>query len=604
MFYQVVNPQSLSLLIEFTYETDTDTPEMPQNRNTVRNSLVIRPDLGQRLRNDKDLKILIYCRETHDPTPHPTVDIKFPNQIEIKVNNIEVKHNFKGLKNKPGSTKPADITALLQKYSGQDNSIHITYALTTKRFSYGIYLARYVSADKLVDRIKAGNFIPKDKTLQKMMKSNAESDIVATSVRLSLKDPVSTVRIALPVRSSHCEHSQCFDGAMFLQLQEQAPQWNCPVCSKHVAFESLCVDKYFEDILNRTSATTEKVEIEPTGEWRPVKEDDESDNQANGTTSKKRAAYDDDFDDLIELDEPVSKPVNGLKRESFQLPSLSPMTNQSFPIYTPPLSSREASVAQSASSAQRPGNKRPQSTVIDLTLSDEDEDEPPRPAKRQSTIQSQRQTGAQSNSYNTPTSLPDPRLQPPPPQPHQHQQNYSTSNLGQANAYRSAQYPPPNSTATTTQQQRRQSYNTPNALNLHPHNSLSPSIHTPSPFSPHPPSPAWPQHPRPATVQHAGYQHQQQQQSTSLFPPPSASFPIRPPSAPSAQNTQSNSSSAMHSGGGLRLPPLQMMNQTSSNNHTSSFSPAELPQDSFTGWRDAGAFGDDWDFGSFGSNPA
>src|SRR6266480_1505324 len=76
-----------------------------------------------------------------------------------------------------------------------------------------------------------------------MSKAN-DPDIVATSTVMSLKDPVSYLRIQVPCRSNVCSHNQCFDATSFLQLQEQAPTWSCPICSKTVAFESLAVDQY------------------------------------------------------------------------------------------------------------------------------------------------------------------------------------------------------------------------------------------------------------------------------------------------------------------------------------------------------------------------
>lgn len=276
-------------------------------------------------------------------TPYANADVAFPHQIDIKTNDAEVKSNFKGLKNKPGSTKPADITTFIKKLGEQQNTVAVTYALTSKRFSFAIYLVRYASSDKLIERIKNGNVIPKQKVLDDMSRANADPDIAATSVRMSLRDPVSMMRITLPVRSSHCTHHQCFDGAMFLQMQEQAPQWSCPVCTKPVPFESLCIDKYFEDILGKTSRSTEKVDIEPTGQWTVIKEEE---SQPNG-----RAAYDDDFDEPVEVSLP----------------------NLAAPSPTPAVSVTPAPV----------GTKRPQEAVIDLTFSDDEDEQPPRPAVRQ-----------------------------------------------------------------------------------------------------------------------------------------------------------------------------------------------------------------------------
>ena len=58
-------------------------------------------------------------------------DIAFPYQSELKVNGGDVKANLRGLKNKPGSTRPVDITDSLRlKPNTYTNNIEFTYALT------------------------------------------------------------------------------------------------------------------------------------------------------------------------------------------------------------------------------------------------------------------------------------------------------------------------------------------------------------------------------------------------------------------------------------------------------------------------------------------
>ena len=73
---------------------------------------------------------------------------------------------------------------------------------------------------------------------------NSEPDIEATSQKLSLKCPITYMRLGLPCRATTCTHIQCFDAASYLQLQEQGPQWICPICEKPAPFESLAVDEY------------------------------------------------------------------------------------------------------------------------------------------------------------------------------------------------------------------------------------------------------------------------------------------------------------------------------------------------------------------------
>jgi E3 SUMO-protein ligase PIAS1 len=60
-------------------------------------------------------------------------NIAFPHQSELRVNTKEIKANLRGLKNKPGSTRPVDITAALHlQPPNYINNVEFTYALTTK----------------------------------------------------------------------------------------------------------------------------------------------------------------------------------------------------------------------------------------------------------------------------------------------------------------------------------------------------------------------------------------------------------------------------------------------------------------------------------------
>jgi len=74
---------------------------------------------------------MIYCA-ADAMSPFSRVDIEFPYQLEIKINQDEVKVNLRGLKNKPGTTRPADVSGLLRAKTGYSNHMVVTYALTKK----------------------------------------------------------------------------------------------------------------------------------------------------------------------------------------------------------------------------------------------------------------------------------------------------------------------------------------------------------------------------------------------------------------------------------------------------------------------------------------
>lgn len=351
---------------------------------------------------------MVYCGLEAEHSPK---DITFPAQIDLKCNTESFSGNLRGVKKKPGTTKPADVTPFLQKKVGYPNKILISYAGTDKRFQFLAYLVRRHSVENLVGRIKRGQNISKQTVLSEMISKAKDPDIVATSTIMSLKCPLSAMRMQLPCRSTVCNHNQCYDATSFLQLQEQAPQWSCPVCNKTFSFQSLVVDQYVQDILTSTSSAVEQVTIEPDGQWQQGVHSNNDFRapaaRASGTSSTKRKASEVfDLDGGVEIVERASNTpiINHDRHKS---------TPQAYP--TPSFTtSREPSTAASTSS--RSASKRPAEPVIDLTLSSEDEDDDPvkrRPVKRQSTagsislvpnFQAQGSSTLQSGQRSTPTS--------------------------------------------------------------------------------------------------------------------------------------------------------------------------------------------------------
>lgn len=387
----------------------TELPDMPSHRHTVSIQVTLSDHICERLRADTNLRIMLYCTAPSPIGRYELSEISFPNSIEVRMNQEAVPSNYRGLKNKPGTTKPADLTNFVRKQGRYPNVLNINYAQTQKRFSVIVSLVQKVPAETLLAKVKNGHMISKDKVLREsklheLVKLNKrihadvaavrakaqDADIVATSSVMSLKDPVSTMRMELPCRSTICMHNQCFDALCFIQLQEQAPTWTCPVCSKAISFEGLAVDHYVLDILNSTDTSVEQVVVEPDGAWKEVKPD----NDDSGDKSRTGASYDDDSDmDIVE----ISDGRSGVPLNRSSGPPVTPGVGQHM---TPPLSSREQSVSQQTSRGKRP------SAVIDLTLSDDDDDdddEPPRPAKRVSV----------AGSYSTPASIPDRNMEPP-----------------------------------------------------------------------------------------------------------------------------------------------------------------------------------------------
>ncbi|KAF2203440.1 hypothetical protein GQ43DRAFT_265304 [Delitschia confertaspora ATCC 74209] len=342
----------------------------PSHRQSKEIDLILTMTWSDQLRTEPNMRLMLFSYMDQTLGPYQKADVAFPSQIEVKLNGDEVKGNYKGLKNKPGSTRPADITDYVRKAPGYKNRLTITYALTQKKFNVYVYMVKKHPVEELTKRIKQRNVITKQSVIEEMLRKADDPDIVLDSTVMSLKDPISTLRINIPCRSNLCTHNQCFDAESFLQLQEQAPTWQCPVCNKTVSFEGLAVDQYVQEILDSVPKGTEQVTIEPNGKWS---QGNKTENQVSRNSAQSAKEEDGSDDDLIEIPD---YRVTTIKNESLSTPQS--MTR------TPPISSRDSSTAP------RTGAKR-KSEVIDLTLSDDDE--PPRPAKKV--------------AYNTPNSLPD-----------------------------------------------------------------------------------------------------------------------------------------------------------------------------------------------------
>lgn len=82
-----------------------------------------------KLASDRSYRIMVFSSADNQTVQ----DIAFPIQCEIKVNGGEIKANLRGLKGKPGTTRPVDITdALRLKPSNYNNNVEFTYAQSSK----------------------------------------------------------------------------------------------------------------------------------------------------------------------------------------------------------------------------------------------------------------------------------------------------------------------------------------------------------------------------------------------------------------------------------------------------------------------------------------
>ncbi|PHH62421.1 hypothetical protein CDD81_7140 [Ophiocordyceps australis] len=320
---------------------------MSQHRNSL--SITIRVGDHRALQkclDDKSYRIMVFCAAESTGTQ----DVAFPHQAELKVNGDDIKANLRGLKNKPGSTRPVDITSALRLKPNYSNNVEFLYALTSKKFFLVVNLCKTTPVTELVAAISGGRKIPRASVVNEINKKSQDADVVATSQVLSLKCPLSCMRLDVPCRGLACNHIQCFDATSYLQLQEQGPQWLCPICNRPASFDQLAVDEYVRDILDNTTKDTETVTIEPDGRWWTRKPDGEQ-----PYLSRDGAVDDDDFCEISSVS------VNGRRGDN---------TKNTTP--------HPANGPRGIGSASA---KRPAAAVIDLTGDSDDDNFPPSPKR-------------------------------------------------------------------------------------------------------------------------------------------------------------------------------------------------------------------------------
>lgn len=228
---------------------------------------------------------------------------------------------------------PVNITPQLHR--SRPNNLVIGWSVECDSV-YGVAVSvveKYSSAD-LIDKLKAKGFREAKQTeiyIKNKLHEMVDDDILATSLKTSLICPLSKVKMTLPVRATSCNHLQCFDGSMYLMMNDVKSVWQCPVCNQSCFYEDLYIDGYFANVLNDEKlASANEIQINSDGSIEPVvskkrKNGDsarETTSCNDATTSKKRK-NDDEPEDGHNAREETSKP--SCSGATSELPSFIPL---------------------------------------------------------------------------------------------------------------------------------------------------------------------------------------------------------------------------------------------------------------------------------------
>lgn len=139
-------------------------------------------------------------------------------------------------------------------------------------------------------------FDTKAEVHRRLTASSDDDDIVVQDsfLNISLADPFSSRMCALPVRSIHCKHVECFDLDNWLESRQpkrskragepsQVDVWKCPICAADARPQTLRIDGFLQHIrdtlLARGLGRTKTIRVDKDADWTAVEESDDSEDE-------------------------------------------------------------------------------------------------------------------------------------------------------------------------------------------------------------------------------------------------------------------------------------------------------------------------------------
>ncbi|KAF4458011.1 hypothetical protein F53441_165 [Fusarium austroafricanum] len=255
------------------------------------------------------LRICVQPETQADPSESDWVTAVtcWPNHIFFDLNSrpleLRRKQHF-------SKDQPLELTDFL--IEGK-NTLRISYPDVEQNLKPGykhfvaIEIVTTMSHEGIQDMIQSQQHIATEETREKIQRRLRPSDsddiiIEDDTLTISLADPFSATRFAIPVRGSQCKHLECFDLETWLQTRPQKPSqkgggwyemgsepsmadaWKCPICGLDARPVSLWVDDYLMGVrralLSSSDLQTKKITVAPDGNWSPVSEPDTDDDDS------------------------------------------------------------------------------------------------------------------------------------------------------------------------------------------------------------------------------------------------------------------------------------------------------------------------------------
>ncbi|KAF5467150.1 hypothetical protein F2P56_017007 [Juglans regia] len=100
--------------------------------------------------------------------------------------------------------------------------------------------------------------------------SDSDVELIADSITVSLRCPMSGSRMKVAGRFKSCAHMGCFDLEVFVELNQRSRKWQCPICLKNYSLEDIIIDPYFNRITTMMRHCGEdimEINVKADGSW-------------------------------------------------------------------------------------------------------------------------------------------------------------------------------------------------------------------------------------------------------------------------------------------------------------------------------------------------
>ncbi|KAI6073008.1 E3 SUMO-protein ligase PIAS3 isoform X1 [Aix galericulata] len=181
-------------------------------------------------------------------------------------------------------SRPVNITPLARLSATVPNTIVVNWSAEFGRhYSLSVYLVKQLTSVTLLQKLRAKGIRNPDhsRALSKWgALGQGWGPGACGAEQGGLLVPVGglllgKMRLVVPCRATTCTHLQCFDAALYLQMNEKKPTWTCPVCDKKAPYDNLIIDGLFMEILN-SCTDCDEIQFMEDGSWCPMRPRKES----------------------------------------------------------------------------------------------------------------------------------------------------------------------------------------------------------------------------------------------------------------------------------------------------------------------------------------